>query len=95
MEKRVEFYFLLTNCVIHLKRIETFHPVADGVHLDRVSLPGRHIRHLGLRLADTRQLHPPRVVLRPISYRELGIQGIRGRLPTNHHGVPRSHFLDG
>lgn len=84
---------LLTNSMIHLKRIETFNPVAHGIHLNRIFLAWRHICHFCLCLSYTGQFYPPWVILCSISNRKLGVQGICWRLPMDNDCVTR-YFLD-
>ena len=79
--------------MIHLKGIETFDSVAHGVHLNRVFLSWRHVRHFCFRFSNAWQFYPPRIILCSISYRKLGIQRVSWRLPVYDNRVT-SYFLD-
>lgn len=89
----LKFDYLLTNCMIHLKGIETFDSVTHGIHLNRVFLSWGHIRHFRFRFSNAGQLYPSWIILRSIAYRKFGIQRIGRCLPMHDNRVAR-YLLD-
>lgn len=79
--------------MIDLERIEALDAEAHGVDLYGVALAWCHVRDLGLRLLDTGQLHPARIVLRPVPDGVLREYRVARRLPVHQDRVAR-HLLD-
>lgn len=85
-------FCILTDCVIHLQRIQALDAVTDGVHLYGVFLAGRHIRHFGFRVAHAGKFDPSRIVFRAISDGVFGEYRVRRCFPVHDDGVARDFF---